>query len=124
MTYLWIALGIVGGLIVVPIITGMLLPERYVGQIKVVFPHPLDDVWTALADFRLGRVALHARRHATDMNTVLDALTQSGIDPVMAATTVRRLRWCADLGLRDRFHDGPPQDVHAFVEAARSLDWG
>ncbi len=51
MTYLWIALGIVGGLIVVPIIIGMLLPERYVGQVEVIFPNPLDDVWTALADF-------------------------------------------------------------------------
>ena len=51
MIYLYIALGAVAAVVVVPIITGLLLPERYLGQLNVVFPKPPDDVWTALADF-------------------------------------------------------------------------
>ncbi len=51
MIYLYIALGGVAAVVVVPMITGLLLPERYLGQLKVVFPKPPDDVWAALADF-------------------------------------------------------------------------
>ncbi len=51
MIYLWIILGTVAGMIVVPIIIGLLLPERYVGQLKVIYAKPPDDVWAALADF-------------------------------------------------------------------------
>ncbi len=50
MIYLYLALGGVAAVIVVPMITGLLLPERYLGQLKVVFHKPPEDVWAALAD--------------------------------------------------------------------------
>ena len=50
MIYLWIALGVIAVVIVVPIIIGLLLPERFVGHIKVVFHKPPEDIWAALAD--------------------------------------------------------------------------
>jgi hypothetical protein len=51
MFYLWIFLGLFAAVIIVPVMIGLLLPERYVGQVKVVFHKPLDDVWAALSDF-------------------------------------------------------------------------
>ncbi len=51
MSYLWIALGVIAAVIIVPVIIGLLLPERSVGQVKVVFRKSPEDVWTALSDF-------------------------------------------------------------------------
>ena len=51
MIYLWFALGVIAAVIFVPLITGLLLPERFVGQVKVVFHKSPEDVWQALADF-------------------------------------------------------------------------
>ena len=51
MFYVWIALGLIATVIIVPVIIGLLMPVRYWGQVKVVFRKPREDVWVALSDF-------------------------------------------------------------------------
>ena len=51
MTILWIVLGIVGVLILVPVIIGSLMPERYEGQTKVFLAKSPEEVWVALQNY-------------------------------------------------------------------------
>jgi len=51
MFYVWISLGVIAAVIIVPVIIGLLLPQRYVGQVTVVFHKPTADVWEAVSDF-------------------------------------------------------------------------
>ncbi len=51
MTVLWIVVGIVGALVLVPFIIGSLLPERYEGQSEAFLAQSPDVVWVALQDY-------------------------------------------------------------------------
>ena len=51
MTILWIVLGIVAVLVLVPVIIGMLLPERYHGQTEAFFAQSPEEVWAALQNY-------------------------------------------------------------------------
>lgn len=51
MTILWIVLGIVATLVLVPVIIGMLMPERYEGQTKAFLAKSPEDVWAALQNY-------------------------------------------------------------------------
>ncbi len=51
MTILWIVLGIVAVLILVPVIIGLLLPERYEGQTEAFLAQSPEDVWAALQNY-------------------------------------------------------------------------
>ena len=48
MTVLWIVIGIVAVLVLVPVIIGLLLPERYEGQTKAFLAKSPEEVWVAL----------------------------------------------------------------------------
>ena len=51
MTILWIVLGIVAVLILVPVLIGLLMPERYEGQTKVFLANSPEEVWVALQNY-------------------------------------------------------------------------
>ena len=51
MTALWIVIGIVGVLVLVPFIIGSLLPERYEGQTEAFLAKSPEEVWAALLDY-------------------------------------------------------------------------
>ncbi len=51
MTILWIVIGIVGVLVLVPFIIGSLLPQRYKGQTEAFLAQSPEDVWVALQDY-------------------------------------------------------------------------
>ncbi len=51
MTILWIVLGIVAVLVLVPVIIGSLMPERYEGQTEAFLAQSPVDVWVALQDY-------------------------------------------------------------------------
>jgi 3-hydroxyisobutyrate dehydrogenase-like beta-hydroxyacid dehydrogenase len=59
--------------------------------------------WRTLADYMVGRVALHGERRAREMEEVAETLRAIGIDPIMAEATARRQDWAAEL----RAHFGP-----------------
>ena len=51
MTVLWIIVGIVAVLVLVPFIIGPLLPQRYEGQTEAFLAQSLEEVWVALQDY-------------------------------------------------------------------------
>jgi len=64
--------------------------------------------WKKMADYMVGRVAVHGERRAREMEEVAETLLAGGIDPIMAEATARRQDWSAKLNLRDHFGpEGP-----------------
>ncbi len=51
MTILWIVLGIVGVLILVPVVIGLLMPERFEGQTEAFLAKSPEEVWVALQNY-------------------------------------------------------------------------
>jgi 3-hydroxyisobutyrate dehydrogenase-like beta-hydroxyacid dehydrogenase len=73
--------------------------------------------WKQLADYMVGRVVVHGERRAREMYEVARTLEELGIEPMMAAATVRRMDWAADLNLRDAFAGGFPQTYQQVLDA-------
>ena len=74
-----------------------------------------------LADYMIGRVAVHGERRAREMEEVAATLRELGIEPMMAEATARRMDWAADLGLKTRFGGNSPdnyQEVLDVISAA------
>ena len=61
--------------------------------------------WNELANYLLGRTAIHGERRAHEMEEVAATLSAMGIEPIMAEAAARRLLKCAELGLKSRFGD-------------------
>lgn len=78
--------------------------------------------WAEEAGRNMSRAAIHAARRADEMGQVAETLREVGIEPMMAAATERRLRWCADLGLRRAFPDGPVDDYGEVLEKIRAAE--
>jgi len=72
--------------------------------------------WAEEAGRNMSRAAIHAARRADEMGQVAETLREVGIEPMMAEATERRLRWCAGLGLKDVFADGPVDDYGEVLE--------
>jgi hypothetical protein len=88
--------------------------DRYVfASLNESFPG-ID--WKKLADYMVGRVAVHGERRAREMEEVAETLRAIDIDPIMAEATVRRQQWAADLRLRDRFGAEGPRTYRELLE--------
>jgi 3-hydroxyisobutyrate dehydrogenase-like beta-hydroxyacid dehydrogenase len=74
--------------------------------------------WKKLADYMVGRVAVHGERRAREMEEVAETLRAIGIDPIMAEATARRQEWAAPL----RRHFGPegPKTYREVIEKLRA----
>jgi 3-hydroxyisobutyrate dehydrogenase-like beta-hydroxyacid dehydrogenase len=68
--------------------------------------------WVELAHHMLGRTALHGKRRADEMDEVAATLRELGIEPMMAASAAKRIRWAADHGLKEKFGTTPPASFH------------
>jgi len=93
--------------------------DRVLASIQATFP---DLDWRELATYHMGRMALHGRRRAIEMDSVADTLVDLGLSPFTAKGTGDRQMWVADLGLRDRFGDKGPETLEAFLEAVAETD--
>lgn len=93
--------------------------QRVLDSIQATFPG-LD--WRALATYHMGRMALHGRRRAIEMDSVADTLEDLHMDPLTARGTGDRQMWVADLVLRDRFGDEGPKTLEEFLEAVADSD--
>lgn len=51
MTILWIVMGIVAAIVLVPFIVGSMLPQRYEGQTRAFLAQSPDKVWDALLNY-------------------------------------------------------------------------
>jgi len=68
--------------------------------------------WVQLAHHMLGRTAIHGKRRADEMDEVAATLAELGIEPMMASSAARRIRWAADHGLKEKFGANEPKSFH------------
>ena len=76
--------------------------------------------WKKLADYMVGRVALHGERRAREMEEVAETLRAAGIDPIMAEATARRQDWSTPLDLRSHFGPEGPSNYAEVLELIRN----
>jgi 3-hydroxyisobutyrate dehydrogenase-like beta-hydroxyacid dehydrogenase len=93
--------------------------ERVFRSLAETFPG-LD--WAEMATYMIGRVVVHGERRAREMEEVAETLRSSGVDPIMAEATVRRMDWSAQLGLKKLFGGEAPATHREFADAAAELD--
>jgi 3-hydroxyisobutyrate dehydrogenase-like beta-hydroxyacid dehydrogenase len=93
--------------------------DRVFKSLAETFPG-LD--WAELATYMVGRVVVHGERRAREMEEVAETLRSSGVDPIMAEATVRRMDWSAQLGLKKLFGGEAPATHREFAEAVAELD--
>lgn len=73
--------------------------------------------WKKLADYMIGRVAIHGERRAREMDEVAKTLEELGVEPWMARATSARFDWAAGLGLREKFGGEFPKTYEEVLEA-------
>lgn len=77
--------------------------------------------WNELADYLLGRTAIHGERRGHEMLEVADTLRALGIEPVMSEAAAKRLLDAASYGLKERFEGSPPDSYHEVIRAIQDL---
>jgi len=93
--------------------------ERVFKSLSETFPG-LD--WAEMATYMVGRVVVHGERRAREMEEVAETLRSSGVEPIMAEATVRRMDWSAQLGLKKLFGGEAPATHREFADAVAELD--
>jgi len=78
--------------------------------------------WAEMATYMVGRVVVHGERRAREMEEVVETLRSSGVDPIMAEATVRRMDWSVQLGLKKLFGGEAPSSYREFANAVSELD--
>lgn len=89
--------------------------ERVLRSVGESYPG-LD--WNGVANYLMGRTALHGARRAHEMEEVAATLKSLGIEPIMAAAVARRIQWGVDQGLAEIFGGTMPK---SYVEVIRAL---
>jgi len=93
--------------------------ERVFQSLTETFP---GINWPEMATYMVGRVVVHGERRAREMEEVAETLRSSGVDPIMAEATVRRMDWSAELGLKRLFGGEAPSSHRDFTEKLAELD--
>ena len=88
--------------------------ERVLRSLNVDF---IVEDWGRIADYLMGRTALHGERRAHEMEEVAKALDAIGEEPIMARAAARRLAWGTRFGLKDRFADRTPARYGEVLDA-------
>lgn len=95
--------------------------DRVFASLAETFPG-ID--WAQLATYMVGRVVVHGERRAREMEEVAETLRASGVDPIMAEATVKRMDWSAKLGLKKLFGGEPPATHRVFSDRVADPDGG
>lgn len=88
--------------------------DKVLESVRVGYPG-LD--WKALANYLIGRTAIHGERRAHEMEEVARTLQSMGIEPIMADAAARRIASFG--GLKARFGDQAPE---SYNEVMRAID--
>lgn len=80
--------------------------------------------WNALANYLIGRTAMHGERRAHEMEEVASTLRAMDIEPIMAEAAARRISSFARLGLKARFGDRIPESYQEVMRAAAEAEQG
>ena len=73
--------------------------------------------WNKLANYLIGRTAVHGERRAHEMEEVARTLQAMGIEPIMAEAAAKRIMGFAQLGLKERFGGKAPESYHEVMLA-------
>ncbi len=78
--------------------------------------------WKKLADYLIGRTAIHGVRRAHEMTEVAETLTSLGIEPMMSAAAAKRIAWAGGFGLKEKFGDKAPKSFHEVMRAITEIE--
>jgi 3-hydroxyisobutyrate dehydrogenase-like beta-hydroxyacid dehydrogenase len=98
----------------------MLLAARHYGIDEIVLASAsktLARPWMDTVESLIPSGIIHAKRRAEELEMSAEAVADAGIEPVMARAVAARLRWKADLGLKDDFKGIEPPDHKAAIDA-------
>jgi 3-hydroxyisobutyrate dehydrogenase-like beta-hydroxyacid dehydrogenase len=83
---------------------------------------PGEEVaFAELAERVLCSLSLHAGRRANELLGSAALLRAVGLEPALTSAAAERLRWLADLGVRERFGAERPRELGAVLEAIDQL---
>lgn len=77
--------------------------------------------WKKLADYVVGRVAVHGERRAREMEEVAATLTEAGVEPTMTRAIVERMDWSAAIGMPARWGAEGPQTYAEVAQYVREI---
>ena len=95
--------------------------ERVWASLDETFP---GMNWKKLANYVVGRVAVHGERRAREMEEVAATLEEAGVTPTMTEAVVERMDWSVQLGMSEKWGaDGPKTyaEVAEFVRAQAAV---
>lgn len=98
----------------------MLLAARYYGIDEIVLASAsktLARPWMDTVESLIPSGIIHAKRRAEELEMSAEAVADAGIEPVMARAVAARLRWKAELGLKDDCKGIEPPDYKAAIDA-------
>jgi 3-hydroxyisobutyrate dehydrogenase-like beta-hydroxyacid dehydrogenase len=76
---------------------------------QIPFPQIADRIVCAMA--------VHAGRRADELATSVQLLRSSAVEPIVSEAASERLRWIAELGLREHFGGQRPDDPEVVLAA-------
>ena len=81
---------------------------------QVPFPDLVERVLRSLA--------IYAERRSAELEAAAELVDDVGLEPLVTLAGAARLRWLADLGVRDSFRGERPEDLEAVLQAIEALD--
>lgn len=89
------------------------------GTILASIDRSLRRPFAEVANAMLCTGAIHAERRAEEVAMSAEALADAGLDPVMARAAAARLRWVADLRLKEHFGGVVPGRYNQVLDAMK-----
>ena len=102
------------------VLVEMVLGARRYGLDEVVLASAaksLSRPFPAIVNGLLTTDAIHAERRSEEAAMSADALEEVGLEPIMTRATAARLRWVAELGLKEHFNGVVPDDYRTAMAA-------
>lgn len=86
--------------------------DRVLASMKQTYPE-MD--WPKVADYLVGRAAVHGVRREAEMREAARMLRDVGFEPMMAEATANRIGWCAKTLTGHRWEKGLPNAADVFA---------
>jgi 3-hydroxyisobutyrate dehydrogenase-like beta-hydroxyacid dehydrogenase len=104
------------------LILEMLVASRRYGVEKVVLESiPAGEPFGQLAERVVCSLALYSERRADELAASAELLKEAGVDPFATHGGVERLRWLAEMGVREHFGAERPDDAEAVLSYVEAL---
>ena len=98
----------------------MLLAARHYGVDEIVLASACKTLarpWMDTVEALIPSGVIHAKRRAEELEMSAEAVADAGVDPIMARAIAARLRWKADLGLKETLQGVEPANHREAMDA-------